>query len=121
MANTNHKWTSDEERDSLSLSPEDFRARYPDITAAAYRIRRNKLMRGDTKSTLATDPTAIDRAVRNNIKMARSIIRLRHSIEADDELALAIPLIRNELQSQAHDGRVTGLEYDELRRLIYGA
>ena len=63
---------------------------------------------------------ALEQAVANNVKIARAVIRLRHSIEADDELNAAIPRIRKVLELQAQDGNVTGLSYDELRALIYG-
>lgn len=66
-------------------------------------------------------PLRLQRAVANNIRIARQVIRLRHSIEADDELADAIPLIRSRLQEQAQAGQVTGLTYDEMRQLIYGS
>lgn len=62
----------------------------------------------------------LEQAIVNNVKMARSFIRLRHSIEADDEINGAIPAIRLALEEQAQKGVVTGLTYDDLRRLIYG-
>lgn len=65
-------------------------------------------------------PFELQRAIANNVKLARQVIRLRHSIEADDELADAIPRIKNILVSQAQTGRVSGLSFDELRLLIYG-
>ena len=62
----------------------------------------------------------IQQAMKNNVKMARTIIRLRHSLEADDELAVAVPRIKAALEKQAHSGAVDGLSYDELRVLVYG-
>ena len=63
---------------------------------------------------------ALEQAVINNVKMARTLIRLRHSMLADEELNEAIPAIRLELEAQAQDGTVTGLSYERLRVLIYG-
>jgi hypothetical protein len=63
---------------------------------------------------------ALEQAVINNVKMARTIIRARHSIEADDELNRLIPSIRTILMSQAQNGQVTGLSYTDLVTLITG-
>jgi hypothetical protein len=63
---------------------------------------------------------AVEQAIINNVKMARSLIRLRHSIEADEELNLILPVIRTRLEAQAQEGRITGLSYDDLRTIIYG-
>jgi hypothetical protein len=63
---------------------------------------------------------SIEQAIINNVKMARMLIRLRHSIEADDELNLALPAIRSRLEEQAQNGQVMGLSYEDLRSLIYG-
>lgn len=131
MPNSAHKWTGEEEQDAVSLGWADFSAKHGlVISKDAYRIRRNKLLRQAGKGSrnngpFSPDPamaglTAIERAVANNVKMARALIRLRHTIEADDELALAIPRIRAALDEQAANGLVTGLGYEELRRLIYG-
>lgn len=123
MPNVAHKWTAEEESAVLRLSWPEFEADFGDrgISRDAYRIRKNKLLRAaEGTVTKMTDSYAIARAVANNVKMARSLIRLRHSIEADDELNAAIPRIRLQLEAQAADGAVTGLDYEELRRLIYG-
>lgn len=64
--------------------------------------------------------SSLEQAVINNVKMARSLIRLRHSILADEELNEAIPRIRAELTVQAQTGVVDGLSYEDLRRIIYG-
>lgn len=63
---------------------------------------------------------ALEQAIINNVKMARTLIRLRHSILADEELNAAIPSIRVELEAQAQAGEVKGLSYDALRSLVYG-
>lgn len=62
----------------------------------------------------------LEQAVLNNVKMARSLIRLRHSILADEELNTALPIIRRRLEEQAQSGTVVGLTYDDLRALVYG-
>lgn len=69
---------------------------------------------------MAASRPLIEQAVINNVKMARTLIRLRHSILADEEMNEALPRIRAELEAQAQSGRVTGLSYEELRRLVYG-
>ena len=68
---------------------------------------------------MASRPS-IEQAVINNVKIAAAIIRLRHRIEADDELNTAIPAIRSRLEAQAQTGVVSGLSYDELVGLING-
>lgn len=124
MPNTAHKWTPEEEAAVIASTYEEFEAEFPNsgVSRDAYRIRRNKLLRGaEGTVTQLTDTKDLNRAVANNIKMARSLIRLRHSIEADDELNAAIPRIKVQLEKQAQSGQVTGLDYEELRRLIYGS
>jgi hypothetical protein len=83
----------------------------------AWEVKRRRVV----KSPGEMSPILIQRALVNNIKLARQVIRLRHSIEADDELAHAIPRIKEILQSQAQEGHVNGISYDELRTLIYGS
>ena len=109
--NQGHQWTAEEELAAVELEWDAFSFQYRNVSYDAYRQRRAKLTRGSSD---------LERAVANNVKMARSVIRLRHSIEADDELAAAIPLIRARLQAEAQNGQVQGLGYDDLRLLIYG-
>lgn len=63
---------------------------------------------------------SVEQAIKNNVKVARAMIRLRHSIEADTVIAAAIPRIRARLEAQASAGRVEGLGYDELLQLLSG-
>lgn len=125
MPNTAHKWTPDEEQAAIRLTYEEFEIEFPasGVSRDAYRIRRNKLLRGaeGTVTQLTSSTKDLNRAIANNIKMARSLIRLRHNIEADDELNDAIPRIREALEAQAASGQVTGLGYDELRALLLGS
>ena len=62
---------------------------------------------------------SLEQAVLNNIKIARLLIRGRHSVEADTELNEAIPRIRVALMAQAQEGEVYGLTTADLERLIY--
>lgn len=87
-------------------------------TYDAWEVKRRRVGRGPDAEEWS--PLRIQRAIANNVKVARQIIRLRHSVEADDELALVIPRIKAVLQGQAHAGQVTGLTYDDLRQLVYG-
>jgi hypothetical protein len=83
----------------------------------AWEVKRRRV---DANMPYAMSAAAIQRAMVNNVKVARQIIRLRHSIEADDELADVLPKIKETLALQAQSGHVEGLSYDELRLLIYG-
>ena len=62
----------------------------------------------------------LEQAVLNNVKMARTLIRLRHSIEADEELNRVLPTIRLMLEAQAQDGAIVGLTDEQLRAIING-
>jgi hypothetical protein len=68
---------------------------------------------------VASKPS-IEQAIANNIKVARTLIRLRHSVEADDELNAVIPRIRVALEAQAQQGAVTGLSFAEFEQLLLG-
>lgn len=114
--NNGHRWTAAEERAAADLGWAEFHQSFPEITRGAYRIRRGEVLQH--KVIVGTGD--LEQAVRNNVKVARMLIRLRHSIQADDELSTALPLIRLALQGQVQRGEVTGLGYDELRALIYG-
>lgn len=123
MPNIGHKWTQDEERAAATLDWGEFTLRFPNVNRSAYRQRRASLLQGVelTAGETLSGMSSLERAVANNIKLARTLIRLRHSIEADDELSAAIPRIRKALQAQAQSGSVTGLDYEGLRQLIYGS
>lgn len=62
----------------------------------------------------------IEQAIVNNIKVARDLIRLRHSIEADEELNAFLPVLRRKLEAQAQSGIVIGLTSDEMQALLLG-
>lgn len=63
---------------------------------------------------------ALEQAIINNVKMARTLIRLRHSILADEELNAVLPRIRMALEAQAQQGEVVGLTAEELKSLFLG-
>ncbi len=112
------KWVGQPLEDLKSgLSWDEFNERHPHITYDAWEVKRRRVGRTIDEPW---SPFRIQRAVTNNVKMARQVIRLRHSIEADDELADAIPRITAILVEQAHAGQVSGLSFDQLRQLIYG-
>jgi hypothetical protein len=113
------KWTS-EELSALKRThsyQQFFRATGGTKTFDAWEVKRRRVQPEPDEMS----EWEIHRAVQNNIKLARQVIRTRHSIEADDELADVIPRITAILTEQAQSGRVNGLSYDELRSLIYGA
>ena len=124
-------WTPEQDRALLAITESNPGHTHAQIAAALTilggttvtedsvrnRLKRIRQAQPDFSPMAESD---IQQAVRNNVKMARSVIRLRHSIEADDELTRAVPAIRLALQTQAQTGCVTGLGYDELRQLIYG-
>ena len=124
MPNTAHKWSPEEEQAAIRLTYEEFEIEFPNLGVSrdAYRIRRNKLLRGaeGTVTQLTSSTKDLNRAIANNIKMARNLIRFRHSIEADDELNDVIPRIRERLEAQAATGQVTGISADALVALMLG-
>lgn len=69
-----------------------------------------------------TDPFApdLEQAVKNHIKVARSAIRLKHSVLADNELAVVIPKLRTALAAQMQTGRIDGMTTEEMLRLAEG-
>ena len=114
------RWT-DEELQALRQSA-DF-DQFAALTGGSksydsWEVKRRRVGRGPDAEEWS--PLRIQRAIANNVKVARQIIRLRHSIEADDELALVIPRIKEALQEQAHQGQISGLSYDDLRLLVMG-
>jgi hypothetical protein len=63
---------------------------------------------------------ALEQAVINNVGLARTLIRKRYSILADEELNEAIPRIRLELAAQMLEGRVPRLSTARLEALLFG-
>lgn len=65
------------------------------------------------------EPT-LDQIYKNHIKVARTAIRLKHSIQADNELAEALPALRLRLESELQMGRMPALSVGELIALVEG-
>jgi hypothetical protein len=111
------RWTPEAIEAVKTMAWGDFTLRFPEFSFEAFDRQRRRVLSPDEKWSAER----IQRAVANNVKMARQVIRIRHSIEADDELAVAIPKIKALLAEQAHGGQIEGLSYDDLRVLIYGS
>lgn len=62
----------------------------------------------------------MEQAILNNIKLARTMVRARYSVLADEELNELLPEIRRKLEAQAQSGQVIGLTADEVRAIIEG-
>ena len=58
--------------------------------------------------------------MKNHIKVARSAIRLKHSIAADNELEAVIPQIRARLSAQMAQGYIDGLSVADMLALVEG-
>ncbi len=63
---------------------------------------------------------SLSQVMKNHMKVARSAIRLKHSIAADNELEAVIPLIRARLEAQMQDGWIEGLTVAEMLALVEG-
>ena len=62
----------------------------------------------------------LEQAIVNNIRYARSLITLRHSVLADEEKNRVLPELRRKLEARAQAGTFIGLTAEELRELMYG-
>lgn len=69
---------------------------------------------------MSTQRSDLEQAIVNNIKVARNLIRLRKSIEADEELNRYLPRLRTMLEVQAQMGAVVGLTKEEQLNLLLG-
>jgi hypothetical protein len=63
---------------------------------------------------------SLEQVVKNHLKVARAAIRLKHSIQADNELEQAIPVLRQRLAAQMQEGAVAGLSVEEMLRIVAG-
>lgn len=63
---------------------------------------------------------SLDQVFKNHLKVARSAIRLKHSIAADNELAEVLPQIKARLEAQLQQGFIVGLSTAELLALVEG-
>lgn len=69
---------------------------------------------------MSSQRSDLEQAIVNNVKVARNLIRLRKSIEADEELNRYIPRLRTMLEMQAQNGAVIGLNKEEQLALLLG-
>ena len=63
---------------------------------------------------------AVAQAIINHKKIARSAIRLKHSIAADNELNEVMPVIENRLVALAQQGRVPELTISQIMESVEG-
>lgn len=63
---------------------------------------------------------SLEQVMKNHLKVARSAIRLKHSIAADNELEYLIPELRRSLTAQLQQGKVKGLSVAEMLELVEG-
>lgn len=61
---------------------------------------------------------SLEQAVRNHIKVIRAAIRLKHSIQADNELADVLPVVRARLAAQMQKGEIKGITLAEMLELV---
>jgi hypothetical protein len=73
-------------------------------------------------SNLSTElrQPSLEQIVKNHVKVARMAIGLKHRIEADNEIALAIPELRKRLAAQMQDGYVEGLSVAQMLDIVDG-
>lgn len=64
--------------------------------------------------------TDIEQSIANHRKVARALIRMKHSIAADEELNRVMPIIEARLTAQVQAGKVPALTADELLSLSEG-
>ena len=60
---------------------------------------------------------SLEQAILNHKKVVRAAIRLKHSIEADNELAVVMPIVVARLAGMVHDGLIPALSVAEIMDL----
>lgn len=60
----------------------------------------------------------LEQAVKNHVKVIRAAIRLKHSIQADNELADVLPQVRAVLAAQMQTGHIEGITVAEMLALV---
>jgi hypothetical protein len=65
--------------------------------------------------------TDLEQVVVNHRKVARAVIRLKHSIAADNELNRAMPLIERRLEAMLQQGRIEPLSAEDILAIAESA
>lgn len=60
----------------------------------------------------------LEQAVKNHVKVIRTAIRLKHAIQADNELAEVLPQVRAMLAAQMQTGRIQGISVTDMMELV---
>ncbi|MCC6311351.1 MAG: hypothetical protein IT345_10595 [Trueperaceae bacterium] len=63
---------------------------------------------------------SLEQAFRNHVKVARAAIRLKHSIAADNELAVLLPALKVRLEAGMQEGRIPELTIADLLAMVEG-
>ena len=61
---------------------------------------------------------SLEQAVKNHRKVVRAAIRLRHSVAADNELAVVMPRLEAKLALMLHQGAIPALSLAEVEGLL---
>jgi hypothetical protein len=63
---------------------------------------------------------SLEQAQFNARKVARTVIRLKHTIEADNELNEVMPILERRLALMAMNGQVPALTMGDIERVVNG-
>jgi hypothetical protein len=61
---------------------------------------------------------ALEQAVVNHKKIVRTAIRLRHSIEADNELNDIMPVVERKLRAMQQQGLIPSMDLADVMKLL---
>lgn len=64
---------------------------------------------------------SLEQAIVNARKVARSAIRLKHSIAADNELNEVMPVLELRLERMLQEGRIPQLSMADIEQVIMGS
>lgn len=59
-------------------------------------------------------------AEKNAMKIAQTLIRLKHSLAADNELNEVMPILQARLQDMAQSGRLPALTMSQIEEIVGG-
>jgi hypothetical protein len=63
---------------------------------------------------------SLEQSVVNARKVARAAIRLKHSIQADNELNVIMPVLERRLEKMLHEGAVPALSMSDIEQVVFG-